>query len=304
LEETTMTHDNDTTRTDIYDQVTRQIIEAIEAGCDRWRMPWHTTGAAVFSPQNVESRRNYRGVNLLCLWVSAERAGYSSGTWGTFRQWQELGGRIRRGERATSIVFWKTFDREPQDEAEDAPRSTRGFIARGYGVFNADQVEGYEPPRTPTLGDAQRIAEAEAFFRPLPARVHHGTDIAFYARDEDAIWMPRFEHFRTPEHYYGVLAHELTHWTGAAHRLGRDLSGRFGSTTYAAEELVAELGAAFLASGLGLALSPRDDHAAYIGQWLDLLKGDKRAIFTAAGRAQRAVDYLLATHQASTLRAA
>lgn len=304
-----MTHGE--SKKDIYREVTDEIIAAIEAGCGRWEMPWHVTGDARWRPANVASGRAYRGINLVCLWAAARRREFASGTWGTFRQWKERGARVRRGERATTIVFWKLDgDPKPREEEVDIEedgatrRDPRRVFATGYAVFNADQVDGFEPGETPKLADEDRIAGAESFFRRIPADVRHGGDAAYYAPLEDYVAMPRFEDFKRPERYYAVLAHELTHWTGNAKRLGRDLSGRFGSRCYAAEELVAELGAAFLSCGLELALSARKDHAPYVAHWLELLRADKRAIFTAASRAQEAVDYLLTVHEAAIRDAA
>ncbi|MFO0887917.1 MAG: zincin-like metallopeptidase domain-containing protein [Isosphaeraceae bacterium] len=298
-------------RADVYEQVTREIIEAIEQGQASWQMPWHVTGDAVFSPVNVASKRTYRGINLVCLWAAARRNGFESGTWGTYRQWKERGAQVRNGERATTVVYWKFSGREDEEEPrgeEEAAgaqkRRGRGVFATGYSVFNADQVTGYQPPKTPTLSEDERIAVAEAFFKTIPADVRHEGNAAFYSPEGDFVSLPPFRHFKRPVSYYGVLAHELTHWTGSPARLARDLSGRFGSKCYAAEELVAELGAAFVCSGLELPLSPRGDNAPYIVSWLEVLKADKRAIFTAASKAQAAVDYLLTLNQAASLEAA
>jgi antirestriction protein ArdC len=305
-----MRHARTEGRADVYEGVTRQIVEAIEAGCDRWRMPWHVRGESAWSPMNVETGRGYRGINQILLWVAASHEGFTSGTWGTFRQWTNRGARVKKGARATTVVFWRISDRDiepgdrPASPGTAAETRRRSVFATSYPVFNADQVEGYTPSERPTLSDDERIEVAEGFFGRIPARISHGTDVAFYARGDDFISLPHFKDFKSPARYYAVLAHELTHWTGAPHRLNRDLGSRFGWRQYAAEELVAELGAAFLCSGLGLPLSPRRDHAPYISHWLELLKSDTRAIFTAASRAQEAVDYLLTLHEAALRDAA
>ena len=153
------------------------------------------------------------------------------------------------------------------------------------------QVDGYEVPPTPPRPEIQRVQHAEQFFGALGAEIKHGGNRAFYQPATDTIQLPNFESFRDAVSYYGVMAHEITHWTGAKTRLDRDLSGRFGNEAYAAEELVAELGAAFLSADLGLTNEPRQDNAAYIATWLKVLKDDKRAIFTAAAKAQQAADY-------------
>ena len=302
-------------RADVYARVTDAIVAAIEAGVARggdWRMPWHRrrdAGASPALPVNVASRAAYRGVNTLALWAAAEARGYPAGLWGTYRQWAEIGGQVRKGERATTVVFWRfpqaagAADRGEEaggdaggDEG-DSPR--RGPWARAYAVFNAAQVDGAAPPAdtAPRLPEAARIAEAEGFFARLPGlTLRHGGTAAFYAPSSDHVQMPAFADFRAAEGYYATLAHEVTHWTGHPSRLARDLTGRFGSAAYGAEELVAELGAAFACAALGLATEPRPDHARYVAHWLDLLRADRRAIFTAASKAQAAADWLHAIH--------
>lgn len=293
-------------RSDIYRTVTDRIIAAIEAGAGDWRMPWHVlpNDAASVMPVNAASRKAYRGVNVLSLWIAAQEAGYPSGIWATYKQWQELGAQVRKGEKSTLIVFWKVFDRDTgrddetgrEDDEESGPERRR-FMARGYHVFNCAQVDGYAAPANPASPtDHERIEAAETFFAALHAEIRHGGNRAFYAPGPDMVQMPPFDAFRDPRAYYATLAHELTHWTGHKSRCDRDLKGRFGSDSYAAEELVAELGAAFLCADLGLASEPRPDHAAYIETWLKVLKGDNRAIFTAAAKAQQAADWMHARH--------
>ena len=188
-------------------------------------------------------------------------------------------------------MFWKTFDR---DEETDQPQENdrRRFMARGYSVFNAAQVDGYEAPAAVILPPSVRIGCAENFFSSLGANIRHGGNRAYFQPSTDHIQMPPFEAFRDVVAYYATLSHEATHWTGVKSRLDRDMSGRFGSESYAAEELVAELGAAFLCGSLGLANEPRPDHAAYVASWLKILRGDNRAVFTAAAKAQQAADHL------------
>lgn len=287
-------------KSDIFELITKQIIQAVETGAGKFRMPWHVTEADYFAPVNAMSRRAYRGVNVLVLWVTTENRGYKSGLWATYQQWQQLGGQVRKGEKAAPVVFWKFSDRDGSskaDEAEQEPEghsSSRGILAKGYSVFNADQVEGYTPPAKPLLPECERIATAEQFFAGLGADVRHGGAVACYQHEDDIIRMPAFASFKEVAGYYSVRAHETTHWTGAPKRLARDLRCRFGSGSYAMEELVAELGAAFLCSTLGISNTPRPDHAAYIVSWLEALKRDKCAIFTAASQAQKAVDWMSA----------
>ena len=279
-----------TERTDVYARVTAQIVEAIEKGAGNFRMPWHGDG---FTPINVASKREYRGINVLILWLIATKKGYEHGLWGTYRQWQNLGAQVRRGEKSASVVFWKFPDVDDEDEdSAKGERTVNGPFAREYWVFNVAQVEGYRAAIEPRLSEEERIEGAEDFFRRLGADIRHGAGGPHYNWSEDFIHMPPFALFREPVGYYSVLAHEATHWTGAPKRLNRDFGLRFGDHAGAMEELVAELGAAFLCADLALSNAPRPDHAAYISSWLQALKNDKRAIFTAASKAQAAVDWM------------
>jgi len=182
---------------------------------------------------------------------------------------------------------------EPSDGGEEQDgQGSRRFFARGYSVFNAAQVDGYEATSPTLLPETQRIERAETFFAGLGAAIQHGGNRAYYRPADDRIQMPPFPAFADPVAYYATLAHEVTHWTGYAGRFARDLAGRFGDHAYAAEGLVAELGAAFLCADLELASQPRPDHAAYVQSWLTVLHSDKRAIFTAAAKAQQASDWM------------
>jgi antirestriction protein ArdC len=285
-----------TDKKDIFQRVTDVIVKAIEDGAGSYRMPWRTSGGFANSPINAVSKRPYRGINILVLWARAQEKGYKSGTWATYKQWQELGAQVRKGEKSANVVFWKFFDRESETQdssGENEPSPRKIPMARDYWVFNAEQVEGYTIAEEPKASLKDRIESAEGFFGNLGIEVQPGGNRAFYRVETDSIHMPAFEAFLEPLYFYSVLSHESTHWTAAAHRLNRDLSGRFGSESYAAEELVAELGAAFLCGTLGLPSDPREDHAPYIASWLNVLKNDKRAIFTAAAKAQEAVDWMI-----------
>lgn len=243
---------------------------------------------------NAASGRGYRGLNVITLWMIAQAWAYTSGTWGTYQQWQEKGGQVRKGEKSASVFFWKNLSAGGDGESEqDGEQGRARFVARAYNVFNADQVDGVQSEVVPLLGEDQRIQSAQRFFENIPAKVQHGGDRAFYDTLGDLVQMVPFANFKEPVGYYSVLAHELTHWSGAKRRLDRDLSGRFGSESYAFEELIAELGAAFIAGQLALPSEPRTDHAPYIASWLKVLKNDPRAIFTAASKAQAAADYLI-----------
>ena len=257
-------------------------------------MPWHRSGAPLSAPCNV-SKRPYRGLNVLMLWATAHKHGYETGTWATYKQWQELSAQVRKGEKATTVIVWKVTEQE----AEDKEREKR-FFARAYWVFNASQVSGYTPEAPPVLPEEERVAHAEQFFAALDAQVEHGGYEAYYLPQSDAIHMPHFRCFRNALAYYATLGHEHVHWSGHKTRLDRDLSRRFGHAAYAMEELVAELGAAFLCAELGLTLEPRVDHSKYIASWLKALKSDPRALFAGASKAQAAVDWMKAKQEGRT----
>jgi antirestriction protein ArdC len=284
-----------TDKRDVYARVTTQIINAIENGVATWRMPWHTSGRYAFSPINVASKKPYRGINTVCLWAAAQAKGYERGEWATYQQWQEKGAQARKGEKATTVVFWK-FANEPADteDGEESLRPGRLLFTRGYSVFNAAQVDGYTPKAEPDMPMPERIANADRFFAAIGADVRHGGNQAYYTTADDHIQMPPFAAFRDSVRYYSTLAHEHTHWTAIAARCDRQLGKRFGDNAYAAEELIAELGAAFTCAHLGLSTEPREDHAQYIQSWLRVLKADSRAIFTAASKAQQACDWMIA----------
>ena len=280
---------------DVYACVTSQIVTAIENGVGTWRMPWHTSGQFAFSPINVASKKPYRGINTVCLWAAAQAKGYERGEWATYQQWQDRGAQVRKGEKSTLVVFWKFANDSSESQSDsDTPASgSRLLFTKGYSVFNAAQVDGYKPKVDAEAPLPERIAHAEAFFGGIGADLRHGGNQAFYSPSGDFVQMPPFGAFRDAVSYYSVLGHECTHWTANAARCNRELGKRFGDNAYAAEELIAELGAAFTCAHLGLSTEPREDHAQYIQSWLRVLKADKRAIFTAASKAQQAADWMM-----------
>jgi antirestriction protein ArdC len=283
----------------LYAAITQHIVAAIASGhaTGTWTMPWHTTGAPGSFPRNAASHKPYRGINSLILSATAQQHGYRTGLWGTFNQWRDLGAQVQKGEKAAQIVFWKITRSQEEEEDREAP-ATQVFT-RPYHVFNAAQVCGYTPPALALLSDEEHSAQAEQFFAHLRPTITHGAPMACYMPARDTICMPHFAQFTSAVAYYGTLGHECCHRTGHPSRLNRDLTGRFGSAAYAVEELVAELGAAFLCGTLGLAVEPRADHAQYIAVWLNVLKTDVRAVFTAASKAQAAVDWMHAQQPAS-----
>ena len=283
-------------RQDIYRTVTEKIMEAIRDGAPAFKMPWHTADASTAMPVNAATEATYRGINVLSLWVEAMEKNYSSGFWASYMQWQDLGAQVRKGERGASIIFYKPLD--VADQQEGAEKQLRPFVAKVSKVFNAAQVEGWTPPLPLQAPAFEKVSQVEALVAATGARVRTGFAVAKYRRDLDDIEMPSPGWFigtatSSPlQSYYAILLHELTHWSGASHRMDREFGKRFGDNAYAMEELVAELGAAFLCSMLGIANEPRPDHAAYVASWLEVLDKDSHAIFTAANRAQLAVEYL------------
>jgi antirestriction protein ArdC len=294
------------TRFDIYERVTNSIIAAIEAGAGKFQMPWHNFGRPITQPTNVLSKKSYRGINTVSLWASAYEAGYKSGVWGTYQQWSGIGAQVSKGASGTLAVFFKRDDRGDvtDEKAGDDETKRRSFIARGFTLFNADQVTGWSAPEVPVLHEAERCDLAELFFKNTGAETRHGGNRAFYTPSQDWIQLPAFSDFRDAVSYYATLGHETIHWTGAKSRCDRELGNRFGTEAYAAEELIAELGAAFLCADLGLAIEPRQDHASYCQSWLKCLKADKRALFTAASLAQKAADFLHAKQLENEAQAA
>ena len=285
-------------RTDVYQKVTDTVVAQLEKGVQPWFRPWqaeHPAGS-ITRP----SRANgvpYQGINVVMLWAASMEAGYVAPVWMTFRQASELGGNVRKGERGSLVVYASTFTCREEDAESGAETDREVPFMKGYTVFNLEQIEGlperFAPVPCRPLDEAVRIERAEAFVTGTGATLRTGGDRAFYSPGSDVVQVPLFSAFRDAESYYATLAHELTHWTGHRSRLDRDLGGkRFGDQGYAMEELVAELGAAFLCADLGLEAEPREDHAAYPASWLKVLRGDKRAIFSAAAHAQRAADWL------------
>ena len=258
---------------DIHASITRAIVQAIENGIGEHRLPWARTGTPSVRPRNAVTKQAYRGINVLSLWLSAEQHGFTHGLWASYRQWHEAGAQVRKGEKGSLVVFYKEFT-VGTDPAVDDDGTRR--VARASWVFNASQVDGYTIPGMPDLPPIEREANAEAFIAATGAIIRHGGDMAYYRPSSDQIQMPDERLFtgstlstRT-EDYYSVLAHELTHWSGAEKRLNRLMRARFGDEAYAMEELVAELGAAFLCADLAITHTPRADHAGYIAHWLGL----------------------------------
>lgn len=286
---------------DVHQEITNRIIDALETAGE-FQLPWiRNKGGSFARPVNIASKNPYNGVNIVSLWVSAQAHDYPSNLWGTYRQWQDQKCQVRKGEKSSLVVFYKTLQVEQQNEQSSDLENGERMFARASWVFNAAQVEGFdaveqELPEEPAFDP---VARAEAFAAMTKAVIVEGGDKACFIPSQDMIRMPERRRFTgtqttTPaEAFYSTLCHELVHWSGAKSRLDRDLSGRFGSDSYAVEELIAELGAAFLCGDLGLTPEPRADHACYIKNWLSVLKNDKKAVFTAASKASQAANWLI-----------
>ncbi|SFU17372.1 ArdC family protein [Sedimentitalea nanhaiensis] len=276
---------------DLHKTITDQIIDAIEAGCPPWRKPW--TGSAACPGLPVRHNGEpYRGINVLVLWSVAAAKAYNSPRWMTFKQAKDLGGSVRKGEKSALVMYFDTFKKEDETGEEKVIPFTKG-----YRVFNADQIDGlpaefYMQPEAPIDLGTEHDAALEAFFAATGALIETTQEPrAFYDIARDRIHMPPISTFHDAGGYYGTLAHELTHWTGAASRLDR--FGRFAERkAYAFEELVAEIGNCLLCAELGLT-PDFEQSGAYIHGWLRAMKEDNRAIFRAASEAQKAIDLIL-----------
>lgn len=283
-------------KADAYQVITDRIIGLLEKGVVPWQKPWQ---GGELVPRNLASKREYRGVNVFLLHAMM----YESPFWLTFNQAKELGGHVKKGERACPVVFWKWLDVDAPQESSG--KKTVPFL-RYYSVFNVGQCEDIPPDKIPSLGERQRehspIAEAERIVAVMPKRpeIRHGGGRACYVPSVDRVDMPKPESFLSEQDYYSVLFHELTHATGHESRLNRKGVGTpdgewsaFGSTPYAREELVAEMGAAFLAGHAGIVERTINNSAAYVQSWLQRLKEDSRLIVQAAAQAQKAADFIL-----------
>jgi antirestriction protein ArdC len=283
---------------DIYQRITDKILCDLEKGNLTWRKPWnaeHLQGQ-VKRPLRWNDIP-YTGINTLLLWGTASERGFTSPYWMTFKQALELKAAVRKGEKGSLVVYADKIIVE-EDDNEGGTKTNQIPFLKSYNVFNATQIEGLPLKYYETIhpevnvNSQERIEEVESFFAQTKADIYTGIH-ASYNQSTDRIQMPPFESFESPESYYAVLAHELTHWTKHPKRLDRDFGRkRYGDEGYAKEELVAELGACFLAADLRLEPMPEEEHAAYIQGWMKALKEDKRFIFSAASHAQKAVEFI------------
>ena len=273
---------------DLYSDVTARIVQSMEAGVLPWDKPFTSKGSVM--PMNAVSNRPYSGINVLLFWLSGAQ-GYAKPRYLTYKQAQEHGGNVRKGEHGTKLYFFKQLDIKDKASGEDKTIP----LLREYTVFNVSQCDGL-PDRIvhgadiPKTNQDDREALADAFIKSTGADFREGVGQPCYVPSKDFISMPSFAAFKDCPAFYSVAFHELVHWTGAKSRLDRDFSGRFGTKAYAAEELVAEIGAAFINAEFGF--DRIEQNAAYLGTWITLLKDDSRAIFTAASKASKAAEYL------------
>ena len=289
-------------------RITEIVLEQLRAGVRPWSRPWSDAPALASALPLRANGAAYQGVNVLLLWCAALSAGYRSPRWMTYRQARACGGQVRKGERGATVVFAKTIRRDddrpdervpPVAEPDDARAARNIRFLKLYTVFNAEQIDGLPArfavsPAPPGADPDGRTPALDAFFARCGVAIRHDDDRALYRPGADLVLLPPFEAFDTPRDYYATLAHEAIHWTGHSSRLDRPLSRDFRDPAYAFEELVAELGAAYLCAHLGLETTPREDHASYIQSWVRALEEDDRAILRASTAASAAADYLLA----------
>lgn len=278
----------------VYDVINSRIMELLEHGTVPWRKPWK---AESNMPKNLISRKDYRGLNVLLLSCMP----YSSPYWLTFKQVQDRGGYVRKGEKSTPVVFWKWIDKKDADTQYDEITGTKGKVPllRYYSVFNLDQVEGIKAPEPKVvIAEFNPIQKAEEIIATMPLRpdIRYGGNRAYYSPSNDYIQLPHQHTFQSPEEYYSTAFHELSHATGHSSRVGRKSilePSYFGSHEYSKEELVAEMGAAFLCGHTGIENRTIGNSAAYIQGWLRKLKDDRTLLIHAAAQAQKAADFIL-----------
>jgi antirestriction protein ArdC len=284
-------------RDDFYQTITQKIVEQLSQGVRPWQCPWNATSA--FGPPSRPLRSNgkrYSGVNVLVLWLESQLRGFSIPVWITFRQAKELGGFVKKGEKATTVVYANSFEKTDTnaDTGEEQKRNIP--FLRAYSVFNVDQVTGlpehFYARQQQSSNLEERLDSVEKFFQAFPIQKRFGGNRAYFSPSEDYIQLPPYDSFASRSSFYAVLAHESIHATGSPNRLNREFGKRFGDQQYAFEELIAELGAAYLCADLSITPEVMPEHSQYLQTWLSILKQDSKALFTAASQASRAVEYL------------
>ncbi|TYL41146.1 ArdC family protein [Dickeya sp. ws52] len=276
------------TQTDIYQTVTDSIITALEAGVKPWTCPWQRVPGMSGLPSNFATGIAYSGMNIMLLWCSASEQGFGDSRWMTYKQAQAAGGQVRKGEHGTTAIFYTTLEKENEDgDIDQIP------MLKTFTVFNVEQIDGL-PLTTEAVSPVETfepLPQAENLLRRSGARLIEKGQNAFFKPLTDEVWLPERHLFSDAANFYATGLHELVHWSGAKNRLNREMKGKFGSEGYAFEELIAELGSAFLMADLGIVGEVQ--HESYIASWLKALKNDKRYIFKAASAASKAHRYLM-----------
>ncbi|WP_343530159.1 ArdC family protein [Yokenella regensburgei] len=276
------------TRTDIYQTVTDSIITALEAGAKPWACPWQHVPGMSGLPSNYATGVAYSGMNIMLLWCSASEQGFSDSRWMTYKQAQAEGGQVRKGEHGTTAIFYTTLEKE-----NDAGDIDHIPMLKTFTVFNVEQIDGLSltTEAVSPAGTFEPLPQAENLFRSSGANIIEKGQNAFFRPPTDEVRLPERHLFSDAANFYATGLHELVHWSGGKTRLNREMKGRFGSKDYAFEELIAELGSAFLMADLGIVGEVQ--HESYIASWLKALKNDKRYIFKAASAASKAHRYLM-----------
>jgi len=283
---------------DIYQSVTDSIINLLEQDLAPWHKPWSDSDSIDCAlPFNAATGRHYSGINVALLWAKGYETGYLMNGWLTYKQALDLGGHVMKGEKSQRIVFWKFRDVEKNGKIETIP------FARAYSVFNVEQCNGLENSKVGELISPVEPDDVIHWCQTVGADIRHGGNRACFVPSHDFIQLPRPEQFENYSVYHATALHELTHWTGHKSRIDRQFGKRFGDQAYAFEELIAEIGSAFLCASIGIENAPLEHHASYLDHWLSILKQDKRAIFTAASQSQKACDYCINHGQEDLLAA-
>ena len=296
-------------RNDVYQTVTNKIILDLEKGIAPWVRPWRTASGQTKTtgfqmPKNATTRKNYSGINILMLWSAMDCSDYRASHWLTFKQALALGGNVRKGEHGTTVYYADKFTPKKAAEkaAQDGSTAASVYFMKQYTVFNVEQCEGLPAEIMPAATapdtrpqvviERELVPAAEALIKATGADFRNGGDAAYYVPAADFIQMPHQTSYFEQINYYRTAFHEIGHWTGHTTRLDRNLKTSFGTQDYAREELVAEMTAAFVCASIGIVPTVR--HADYIGNWMQVLKEDNKAIFRAASAASKAADFILA----------
>ena len=282
------------TRKEIIDKVAKKFIEALKTQKGDWKKSkiWKSLESGL--PINAKSRNSYNGFNIINLLLDREIHNYDNNEWGTFKMWNDMGYRLKKNEKCSYVFFNKPFEVEDPTKLDEFgnPKKKKIFYLKPYAVFNANQVEGYEVKKVQAPNKAKALKNVDKYVENTGADISYGGDRAYYSPSFDKIQMPSKESFLGTEEYYGVLLHELVHWTGHENRCKRDFSGFFGTEAYAIEELVAETGSAILSSILGISQTVREDHLKYVNSWIKNLENKPEQVIKAINKSTKAIEHL------------